>query len=1267
MDSKEANVESASAYSGVIPGRSLNQPQHELIGSPRRREAREEEEKKEEEEESHGNQKNADKEPTQVKRKPKFQHKLQPIHDLIELEREKEPFQGDGKTKKAKRKKRKMDKEKSRDGSGSFTVSDPLSRSSEGYSKKGKTSEVNDSTGTYTNQRITNKSLSNADPAVELALVKSNGTYTQNDDDKDCVGETRQNRKEPMGLSKKITARRINETSFRNFVTKSKIMIRIPLKEDELENAHTKQELSDSFGIIDNTGFAENDALTRYLRCVPDTKADIIWAMLIDQWHLKRPQLIISVTGDAQRFDLKRTMQEKLNLMNAPTSSCTWIITGGTQSGVWELMGDAVKDHNSSWERKNDVVVLGVAPWGCVANRQALEEEEKRNPNDNTNVPQGKIHTHFILIDDGSENKFGGEIEFRSRLEKFISEQRVDPHDKDSSRTIPAISIIVGGDINTMKVMWQSVMNRIPVLVLQSSGGVADFIALGYKITTNLYNKEESFFPLTFDEDLKDLVDIIFAWKAEDLPKKQKLVESCLKQLREALQHRELLTVFDLNDNETEEIDRAILYALLKATRSNTNTQLSLALAWNMPDIAKNEIFTASNKTNYQKLDLHDAMMSAFIQDRLEFVKLFLENGIDLSQFLDIHNLWKLFVNCFNDKNDASAQLLRNLMDRPVLVRMKKMKNEPLDISEYLYCIGQVIADLLCNNAMSFVYNPRLLAVNPTKNLFIWAILMNRMSLAIHLWRIGNDHVGTALFASCLLKKLSKEAYEEDELELSTTLKKHSLEFEKLASEVLGICYLKSRYLSHQLLVRELKEFGNTTLFCMAEENILMDFLAQTCCQTKLSAIWKKHMALSTSRKKIVATILMPLCIFAIIFVDKKALRDKLDDLDPLNLTEKNCMPEQQDVAVCKDRHVKIRGLNGKVAPFPGFKSKDEQHWCDSNWCYDNFRSFYTAPVTKFITAMFANIVFLGLFSFFVLTDLHPIGENGAPSLVEIFSWIYTITSLIDEVYQVKTRNHGSICHKIGSWFRNAWNRFDIVLYLFFLTSVILRFSLYGEDFVWARRLYSLTLGMYFFRFLQYFEADKNIGPKVTMISRMLNDLKFFLLILLVFILSFGVTYQANLYPNAPQEWSVLQDVLYHPYWQMYGELFLENKEGKDPSEDLGTCTKNETLWRSGEKERCPEKSFLVVLLMAVFLLLTNVLLLNLLIAMFSDTVKKVHENSEKEWRFHRFSLVYEYYNRPFLFPPLNILDYFVKLYSGAVTTTKAPATTKKTPALERS
>lgn len=73
---------------------------------------------------------------------------------------------------------------------------------------------------------------------------------------------------------------------------------------------------------------------------------------------------------------------------------------------------------------------------------------------------------------------------------------------------------------------------------------------------------------------------------------------------------------------------------------------------------------------------------------------------------------------------------------------------------------------------------------------------------------------------------------------------------------------------------------------------------------------------------QIVATILMPLFIFAIIFVDKKALRDKLDDLDPLNLNEENCMPEQQDVAVSKHRHVKKKRFEWKSGSFSRFQVK---------------------------------------------------------------------------------------------------------------------------------------------------------------------------------------------------------------------------------------------------------------------------------------------------------------------------------------------------------
>ncbi|KAK3089311.1 hypothetical protein FSP39_002598 [Pinctada imbricata] len=91
------------------------------------------------------------------------------------------------------------------------------------------------------------------------------------------------------------------------------------------------------------------------------------------------------------------------------------------------------------------------------------------------------------------------------------------------------------------------------------------------------------------------------------------------------------------------------------------------------------------------------------------------------------------------------------------------------------------------------------------------------------------------------------------------------------------------------------------------------------------------------------------------------------------------------------------------------------------------------------------------------------------------------------------------------------------------------------------------------------------------------------------------------------------------------------------------TCTNNETAWRYYGAERCAEKNAIGPLLLAGYMLLTNILLVNLLIAMFSDTFQKVQDNSEKVWKFHRFSLVYEFYDRPTLIPPLIVLNHIFR------------------------
>lgn len=60
-----------------------------------------------------------------------------------------------------------------------------------------------------------------------------------------------------------------------------------------------------------------------------------------------------------------------------------------------------------------------------------------------------------------------------------------------------------------------------------------------------------------------------------------------------------------------------------------------------------------------------------------------------------------------------------------------------------------------------------------------------------------------------------------------------------------------------------------------------------------------------------------------------------------------------------------------------------------------------------------------------------------------------------------------------------------------------------------------------------------------------LDDLKFFIAILLMVNLAAGVFTESIQNPNASISWSLIWSVFYKPYWQMYGELFLDGYNGK--------------------------------------------------------------------------------------------------------------------------
>ena len=61
---------------------------------------------------------------------------------------------------------------------------------------------------------------------------------------------------------------------------------------------------------------------------------------------------------------------------------------------------------------------------------------------------------------------------------------------------------------------------------------------------------------------------------------------------------------------------------------------------------------------------------------------------------------------------------------------------------------------------------------------------------------------------------------------------------------------------------------------------------------------------------------------------------------------------------------------------------------------------------------------------------------------------------------------------------------------------------------------------------------------------------------------------------------------------------------------------------------RCPHKSALTWALMGFYMIIANALLLNLLIAMFSDTFTRINKDAALVWKFQRWDLLKTYHAR---------------------------------------
>ena len=79
---------------------------------------------------------------------------------------------------------------------------------------------------------------------------------------------------------------------------------------------------------------------------------------------LPKPKMILSVTGGAKQFSIDEDTKTafKLGLMKTAKTTNAWIITGGTNTCVMRLVGDAVAEDLNA----QDLTVLGIASWDVL-------------------------------------------------------------------------------------------------------------------------------------------------------------------------------------------------------------------------------------------------------------------------------------------------------------------------------------------------------------------------------------------------------------------------------------------------------------------------------------------------------------------------------------------------------------------------------------------------------------------------------------------------------------------------------------------------------------------------------------------------------------------------------------------------------------------------------------------------------------------------------------------------------------------------------------
>ncbi|CAF4396515.1 unnamed protein product [Rotaria socialis] len=522
------------------------------------------------------------------------------------------------------------------------------------------------------------------------------------------------------------------------------------------------------------------------------------------------------------------------------------------------------------------------------------------------------------------------------------------------------------------------------------------------------------------------------------------------------------------------------------------------------------------------------------------------------------------------------------------------------------------------------------------RDLFLWSLFVNRSNLATCLCSRSENTIVAAMLA-CKIYQTAARSINESEKKAEYESKES--EFDDHAAGIINKCFEKDEEFAVTILTSTSKQYFYYSPLQLAKESNGRKFLATKCMHKYLDKQWFGNINKHQYSSVWITILICILCIFP--------------PLIPLIAWKSNILELRKEDNL-------------------SFNIKDN--------CFTRF--FTQRAIVRFIYNILFYVAFLGLFSFIMLVDYFPINNNGGlrnqyailipvtEIILHICMWSIIIEECIEfRLYYIEKRSCNIDWAPQKYFTMDKWNILDLAAIFLYLAGFIPRWIPTEAAFTTSKVLMCIDLFLWYIRILHLFIASERLGTKLLMIFNTIKDLLFFICFVLIFLIGYSVasyslittneqvfwnsgtqknsthTYELKQDGHGIWSWTIIRNVIDWGMWKVYGQVSILSNTQVDGSV-LNGMIKHELLVSADElhiRVLLVDNGVYgttVFILTILFVCIANVLLLNVLVALFNVTLKKVKDNAHMSWAFHRFLLVNEYARKSPFPPPFNLFEY---------------------------